>query len=843
MKLRELRKKIEVSKKSRRKRLRLGFWYFFISSFILFFSLAFLYVAAISVKLPSSGQLNAGKASQSTKIFDRTGDVQLFEAYGEEKRTLISFEDVPKYVKFAALAAEDANFYNQPAFDWKGIARAFIVNLKRGRVVQGGSTITQQLAKNVFLTPERTIVRKVKELIIATELESKYTKDEILEMYLNQIPFGSNVYGIEAASQTFLDKPAKELDLAEAVALSSMLKAPSYYSPWGVHTKELYNRKDYVLQRMLDLSFVTKEEYDTARIEKIDFQKKPAEVKAYHFALLVREYLINKYGEDAVNKGGLRVKTTLDWRFQEIAERVVKNGAVKNTELYDGHNAAMVVEDPKTGQILALVGSKDFAASSEPEGCVPGVNCKFESDFNVATQGLRQPGSALKPFVYLTAFEKGYSPKTMVFDVPTEFSSGNSACPVTVDFTNKNKSCFHPQNFDESFRGPISFAQSLSQSINVTSVKALYLAGLDDVLKVISKFGVKTLTERSRYGLSLVLGGGEVRLVELVNAYATLSQDGLNHAQSYILEVKGADGRVLESYKDKSERAMNEQSPRLINQILSDVDLRSGLFHGSLALTIFDREVALKTGTTNDYRDAWALGYTPNLVLGVWAGNNDNTPMQKKGGSILAAIPMWSDFLREALQYLPPESFPRPEQSFVSSKPMMNGNYIYKPELGGIVYPQIHSILYYTHKNDPLGQFPSEPYNDPQFVGWETGAINWANENLSSFGSLYNKPLPVGAEEKNSFFQKNISINGFGPANGSFVKSPFLVYADIIAKNNLSNVELYFNGKLVANQPAVGTNFKFSWFVFNQILSQNNIELRAYDILGNVEKESVVVYN
>ena len=703
------------------------FWRLFFSFFTLIFASLFLYTSLLFNKLPSPNQLNTKKVSQSTKIIDRTGEVQLLEAYNEERRTIIKFSEIPSYVRLATLAAEDANFYNQPAFDWKSIVRAFIANLRKGRVVQGGSTISQQLAKNVFLSPEKTIVRKIKELALAVQLESKYTKDEILGMYLNQIPYGSNVYGIEAASQTFFDKPAKEITLNEAAVLAAMLKAPSYYSPWGEHTSELLERKSYVLDRMLELGFITKEEHSTTKKEKLVFERKPTEVKAYHFSLLVRGYLINKYGEDVVNKGGLQVKTTLEWRLQEIAERVVRDGALRNTELYNGYNAAITVQDPKTGQILALVGSKDFKGDSEPAGCEPGVSCKFEPDFNVATQGLRQPGSALKPFAYLTAFEKGYSPKTVVFDVPTEFTAGDEACPAQVNFSIENKKCFHPNNFGDIFRGPTSFADGLAQSINIPSVKALYLAGIDDVLRMISKFGVKTLTERSRYGLSLVLGGGEVRLIELLNAYATLADEGIYHEQAFILEVRDSEGNVLESYKDKAERVVQPQSPRLINQILTDANLRSGLFHASLPLTVFPgREVALKTGTTNDYRDAWAMGYTPSLAVGVWAGNNDNTPMQRRAGSILAAVPIWNAFLQEAFQYFPSESFNRPEPPFISSKPMLGGNYIYSPSIGGVSYPQVHSILRYIKRSDPLGAFPTDPYDDSQFSNWEEGAKEWA---------------------------------------------------------------------------------------------------------------------
>lgn len=830
---------------SRKKKMKRGgyFWRFCFSVALFAVSSSIFYVAFLFTQLPSPDKLNAKKISQSTKIFDRTGEVQLLEAYGEERRTVIPFEEIPMSVRNATLAAEDPNFYNEPAFNIKGIIRALLANLKAGRVTQGGSTVSQQLVKNVFLTPEKTLVRKIKELILAIEVETKYSKDEILGLYLNQIPYGSNAYGVEEASKTYFDKSAKGLTVAESAALASMPRAPSYYSPWGGHLNDLLQRKDYVLDRMLEFGFISSDEHKKAAAEKLVFQKKPAEVKAYHFALMVRQYLIDKYGEDTVVKGGLRVKTTLDWRLQEVAERVVKAGAERNSELYEGYNSAMVAQDPKTGQILAMVGSRDFASDPLPLGCVPGVSCKFEPDFNVAVQGLRQPGSALKPFAYLTSFEKGYTPQTLVFDVPTEFSANNPSCPALVDFSIENPECFHPRNFDDFFRGPTTFAQGLAQSINVPSVKALYLAGFDEVLKNLKKFGISTLNERGRYGLSLVLGGGEVRLVELVNAYATLAGNGEFHNQSFILEVADSNGKVLESFKDKSENVIDSEYPRLINQILSDSDLRAGLFHGSLFLTVFPGyEVALKTGTTNDYRDAWALGYTPFLTVGVWSGNNDNTPMQRKGGSILAAVPIWSDFLKEALQYFSPESFRRPDPPFISSKPMLSGNYIYNPALGGISYPQTHSILYYVKKSDPLGPMPSDPYNDPQFSNWEFSTVEWAKANVPGFAA-YNKPLPAGAYENQLIPKDDINISNFSPASGSFVKSPFLTSAYISAKANVNKIEIYFNGRLVtAMQPKTPT-YSLNWFVFDQLQSQNNLEVRVTDANGKETKETSIIYN
>lgn len=687
----------------------------------LFMAAGVVYAGILITQLPSPNQINARQVSQSTKIYDKTGQVILYEIHGEENRTVVSFNEIPENLKKATLAAEDDSFYTRPPFDWKAIVRAFLVNLKEGRIAQGGSTITQQLAKNMFLGPQKTINRKIKELILAIELESKYSKNEILSFYLNQIPYGSNAYGVESASLTFFEKHVKDLNLAEAAILAGLPKAPSYYSPWGSHRDELFQKQRYILDRMVKLNYIKPEDAEKAKNAPIDFAPESVgTIKAPHFSLSIKDYLIEKYGEDMVMNGGLKVTTTLDWKMQEIAERVVSEGALRNEELYKGKNASLVAQDSKTGQILALVGSRNY------------FDKKIDGNFNVATQGLRQPGSALKPFAYLTAFQKGYQPQTIIFDVPTEF-----------DTTGNPAKSYRPQNFDERFRGPISLQEGLAQSINIPSVKILYLAGFDNVLKNLKNFGVSTLNERWRYGLSLILGGGEVKLIDLVNAYSTLAQEGVRHDQSFILKIEDSDGKVLENYTDKTTRVMDAEYPQIINQILSDKNLRAPLFQSSLNLTVFDnQEVALKTGTTNDYRDAWAMGYTPSLTVGVWAGNNDNTAMQKKGGSILAAVPIWSAFLKEVLQNYPPETFTKPAPLPIINKPMLNGQATEVITVNNIQYPQIHSILYYVNKNDPLGGVPGLISSDSQFNNWENGVLDWAKINIPNF-SQYNLPVPT----------------------------------------------------------------------------------------------------
>jgi len=669
-------------------------------------------ITKMAKELPNPEQFVNRQISQSTKIYDRTGQILLYEIHGEEKRTTISFEEIPEYAKQATLAIEDQEFYRHSAFDWRAIIRAFVVNIIKGRVVQGGSTITQQLARNAFLSPERTYTRKIKELILAHWIEQRYSKDQILNLYLNQIPYGTNAYGIEAASQTFFSKPANDLTLSEAAVLAALVKAPSYYSPWGIHQDELEQRKNYVLEQMFKLGFIDEQQKQLAQNTKPKFSNQSiGSIKAPHLVMMVYDYLSGKYGEDVVEKGGLRVITTLDWPLQELAEKTVKEGAERNTQLYQGKNAALVAQDPKTGQVLALVGSKDY------------FDVENEGNFNVAVQGLRQPGSALKPFAYLTAFQKGYSPEAVVFDLPTEFSSYNNICPLTnINFNDDNPLCFHPENFDGRFRGPVNLRTGLAQSINVPSVKVLYLAGLADTLKTVQAFGLTTLTNPSRYGLSLVLGGGEVKLIEMVGAYSVFSQEGIKHHQSLILEVKDSQGRILEKYLDQATQVVEPQYAKIINNILSDIEARSGLFQNSLNLTVFpDREAALKTGTTNDYKDAWAIGYTPTLVVGVWTGNNNNKPMQKQAGSILAAVPIWHAFMSKALENQPAEFFNKPEAA-PQNKPILWGEYISNGEA--------HDILYYVDKNNPLGPQPLNPESNSQFWNWELPVKAWWQQQL-----------------------------------------------------------------------------------------------------------------
>jgi membrane peptidoglycan carboxypeptidase len=687
----------------------------------------FLIILYFAKTLPSIEQLSSQQISQSTRIYDRTGTILLYQITDGPQRTVVSYDQIPQELKDATVAIEDQNFYNEPAYDWRAIIRALWADVTHGSIVQGGSTITQELARNAYLTQTQTVTRKIKELILAIKLNAYYSKDQILDLYLNQVSYGPNIAGVEEASEAYFGIPVNQINLAQAALLAALPQAPTLYSPWGSHVDDLLARQKTVLQDMYSQGKITQQQLSAALAFPIVFQpQSEGAIKAPNFVNAVENYLIGKYGEDMVDNGGLKVITTLNWTLQQQAETAVTAGVARNTKLYQAYNGALVAEDPTTGQILAMVGSANyFATSSLPLGCTPSVNCKFDPQFNVATQGLRQPGSSLKPFVYLTAFQEGYSPDSILFDVPTEFSTDPS-CPTIPNFnsTVTNSQCFHPQNFEGDFVGPVSMRDALAQSINVPAVETLYLAGEQRAIQNAYNFGFTTLTDPSQYGLSLVLGGGAVHLIDEASAYSVLADDGVKNTQSMVLQVQDSQGNVLETWAPQQTQVADAQSVNLVNDVLSDSTARAPLMGASEGETVFPGyDVALKTGTSNDYRDAWAMGYTPSLVVAVWAGNNDNSVMVKNGSSILAAVPMWSAFMTQALPEVPNTTFVQPQP--------VNET---KPILAGIPYPdgQAHSDLFYIDRSDPTGPQPTDPGADPQFKNWEAAVQAWVANNPSS---------------------------------------------------------------------------------------------------------------
>lgn len=669
---------------------------------------AFIY---FSRNLPDPSNLEDRVITESTKIYDHTGKIILYDIHGEERRTVIPFEEIPQAVKDATLVLEDRDFYKHSGIDFKAIIRAMWLNLTSDSL-QGGSTLTQQFVKKSILSDERIYTRKIKEAILSLELERRYTKDEIFGFYLNQIPYGANAYGIEAAAETYFAKKAKDLTLAESALLTSLIKAPSYYSPYGNHKDELLARQKMVLLSMYELNYITEKDYEKAKSATLNFAKSKSSIQAPHFVFYIKEILDEKYGEDYVSRAGLKIITTLDWDLQNIAEEVVASGADRNDAM-GAHNAALVSMDPKTGQILAMVGSRDYFKDPMPAGCEPGVDCQFEGNVNVATR-MRQPGSSFKPFVYATAFKKGYTDKTMLFDIPTQFDTG---CNSIGQPQSAGARCYAPRDYDLKYRGPVTARQSLANSLNIPSVQFLYLAGIEDSINTAEDLGITTLKDRSRFGLSLVLGGGEVKLLEMVSAYGVFATEGVRHQSVSILRIENSKGEVLDEYKDEPVQVMNTEVARLISNILSDNEARTLIFGPRSPLYFEGRPVAAKTGTTNEYRDGWTIGYTPSLVTGVWTGNNDNVSINKEPGSYTTA-PIWHEFMARAFAKLnlQPESFTPPDIK-ESTKPILNGQYI--------IDGQIHSTLYYLNKDDPQGPAPSNPYTDPQFNNWEAAVRAW----------------------------------------------------------------------------------------------------------------------
>lgn len=622
---------------------------FFVELFVLICLLGVVSVLAVFVyyakNLPRPEKFTERPFSESTKIYDRTGKVLLYELFSEEKREVVPLSEISQNLKNAVISTEDAKFYTHHGIDMQGILRSIEMDLRLRTTSYGGSTISQQLIRSTFLSTEKTISRKVKEMMLAIELERKYSKDQILEWYLNQIPFGPNLYGIQTASKAFFNKSAKDLTVNESAILAAMIQSPSAL---GSHIDRLTVRKNYVLDRMVEEKYLSKEEAEKAKKEEVKLPDQFNPMLAPHFVLYVKDYLSEKYGDEFLNTSGLKVYTTLDVPMQQAAEKIVLDGTIKNRSA-NAFNSALVAIDPKNGDILSMVGSADWNGTSLPEGCASGVNCKFDPKVNIATYGVgRQPGSSFKPIAYATAFEKGYTDTTITIDEYTNFGTyGGKA--------------YTPQNYDGLFRGPVTLRSALAQSLNIPAVKViLYMAGMKDTIDNARAFGITTFThDASYYGPALVLGGGEVKLLDMVSAYGVFATEGMRLPATPILKIEDAKGNILEKNESTPRRVLQADAARMISSILSDNAARTPMFGANSQLYFPDYQVAVKTGTTGDYRDGWTIGYTPSISVGVWAGNNDNTPINRKSGAMIAA-PIWHSFMNYVLARYPKETFTLP---------------------------------------------------------------------------------------------------------------------------------------------------------------------------------------
>lgn len=678
-----------------------------------------------TLDIPDLSSFEERKVQQSTKIYDRTGEILLYDLHQDVRRTIVPFESISRHLKNATIAIEDDTFFEHAGVRPLAILRSMINNVLNGGGPfsgAGGSTITQQVIKNSILEQEKSLTRKIKEAILAFRLEQVLTKEEILSHYLNESPYGGTIYGVEEASLSFFGKKASEVTLVEAAYLASLPQLPTYYSPYGKNIEALERRKNLVLERMLQNQFITEEEYNQAKAGVATFKPQVTTgIRAPHFVFYIRDFLVQEFGEESLAERGLKVITTLDWDLQEKAETIVKEKALSNETKYNAENAALVAMDPQTGEILTMVGSRDY------------FDTKIDGNFNIAL-ALRQPGSAFKPFVYAAAFAKGYTPETVVFDLKTQFST---AC--APDDLSSEAPCYAPENYDHAFRGPVNLRDSLAQSLNIPAVKALYLAGIPNAIKLSRDLGLTTLTNPNAYGLTLVLGGGEVKLLEMVGAYSAFANEGVRNDIAGVLKVEDTDGTLLYEKSKNETRALNRDVALTISDILSDNVARTPLFGANSPLHFPGRDVAAKTGTTNDKRDVWVVGYTPNLVVGAWAGNNDNRSMSEISGLVIS--PLWRSFMDIALPEFEAKKFPEPPRTSDSIKPILRGVWFDTSELieqtGQVTNgrPKVdvnlehaiqgaHSILYFVDKNNPTGPTPNTP-SDSQFPYWEYPVSVW----------------------------------------------------------------------------------------------------------------------
>ncbi len=677
--------------------------------------------------LPEPGKLIEAQAENSTRIYDRN-DVPLYSVYENINRTYVELPEIPKYLQEATIAVEDKNFYKNKGFSITGYFRGLVIDPIFRRRVTGGSTITQQLVKNVLLTSERSLPRKVKELVLSIQVDKRYTKEEVLEMYLNDVPYGGTAIGVEAASESYFGKKVKDLNLAQSALLAGLPQSPSAYSPFSGNDYYIA-RSRVVLKSMREQGYISKDQETKAleEIKKMKFTKRDAvSMKAPHFVIYVKQILASQFGESLVETGGLQVKTTLDYELQQKSEDIVKTEIEKLKGYKVGNGAAMVI-DPKTGEVLTMVGSKDY------------FDEKSDGNFNVALAN-RQPGSSLKPVVYAASFEKGYSPSTMLMDVKTEFPNGSGGM-------------YTPVNYDGKFRGPVQVRFALGNSLNIPAVKMLAKVGIKDVMEKGYEMGLDnwepTNANMQNVGLSLVLGGREVSLMDEVTAYSVFANKGIKQEPVTILEVKDAKGKTLYKYKEKKgQKVLSEEIAFLISHILLDNNARSDAFGPNSALNI--PGVAVKTGTTDEKRDNWTIGYTPGVVVGVWVGNNDNSPMNPAIASgVTGASPIWRKIMLEALEVKKKEEFKKPDNVVAvqvdtvgggmptSGKPTRSEYFVKGTE------PTSESPIY-KKKDDKVYLWirESDPVSTDGINRWQQGIDAWIEQNHKD-DSLYHPPSEI----------------------------------------------------------------------------------------------------
>jgi 1A family penicillin-binding protein len=587
-----------------------------------------------SRNLPDPAQLATHRPFETTRIYARDGQTLLYELFDAGQRIVVPLEQVPWALKAATIAVEDANFYANPGVDIRGIVRALYLN-RQGTIRSGASTITQQVARNILLTPEerseQSYSRKLREAILAYQMSRSFSKDQILSFYLNEVYYGNMAYGVEAAAQGYFGKATRDLTLPEASMLAGLVQSPTDLNPL-INPDGAKERQRIVLDLMVKQTMLSREQADAAFAAPLQLRPSQTDIRAAHFVFHVRDQLEQQYGAEMLRRGGLRVVTTLDPAMQGMAEQAASKH-IAELQKRNAHNASIVVIEPKTSEVLAMVGSVDYN------------NAAIDGQVNVALAP-RQPGSALKPIVYAASMINGWTPATVIWDVPLDVNG------------------YKPMNYDRKFHGPQRLRYALANSFNIPAVKALQHTGIDAFIDLAHNMGITTLQERDTYGLAVALGAGEVKLLDLTTAYSTFANSGYARPAVSILRVSTNRGEVLESYDPpQGTQVLGPSGPGiayLISDILSDNDARTPMFGPESVMRLSDdRPAAVKTGTSNDYKDSWAVGYTPELVVGVWVGNTDNSPMQEVAGANGAGT-IWRDIMEQAHDGKPPLPFERP---------------------------------------------------------------------------------------------------------------------------------------------------------------------------------------
>lgn len=786
-------------------------------------------VAYFSRDLPSPNQLTNREVVQSTKIFDRNGEL-LYDVYdGQHNRTLLPFNEIPQVMKDATIAAEDKDFYKHQGFSITGIAAAFLKLASSQSIGGGGSTITQQLVKNAILEDARqTPVRKIKELILAIQIERRYSKDQILQIYLNEIPYGGTAYGVEAASQHYFGKSARELNLSEAALLAGIVQNPTLHSPF-TNPDSAYDRQHYVLDQMVKNDMISDKQRKDAEETKITLASGSdlSTIKAPHFVLYVKQLLEEQYGTSLVEQGGLRVTTTLDLTKQKIAEEEVTKQLEKLSQA-NAHatSAGLLAADPKTGQILAYVGSGDF------------YNDELQGKVDII-QRPRQPGSSVKTFTYLEALTKGYTLATYLGDVQTCFGGSPAYCPG---------------NSDGKYWGPVMIREALSNSRNIPAVKATQLVGVDGFIEMAKSLGLTSLTDRSQYGLSVGLGAVETKPYEMAQAYTTLANGGMEQDLTPILKVEDSTGKVLEQYTEgPGKRVVDEKYVYLITDVLSDNVARQRLFGSGNKLQLSGgRPAAVKTGTTDENWDAWTIGFTPSLSTTVWVGNMDRSPMRGIQGST-GATPIWNGFMNRSLSGTKVEQFKRPSSIVAVAVDTMSGmlpgpasktrTELFIKGTEPTKTDTFHKTVQVDKTNGLLANAVTIAtgnaeertctYLEELIKSWQPYTDTW----MRAQGSAYSCPTETSTLYHTVGDKPYVSITS--PADGAKVNSTFTVKASAASAGSITQVEFLLDGVVVAKDTSAPYEYTFN--LSSSSSGSHMLTARATDSKGNEASDSIEI--